>query len=589
MAQPIISVRPPVIDAQQRLTQEGIHPLLARLLASRGVTHKAALATDWSGLIDPQTLTHNQRAAELLADCIQAGQKILIVADYDCDGATACAVGIRGLRLMGAHVDYLVPNRFETGYGLSPAVVALACQHRLGKPDLIVTVDNGIASVEGVQTALANNINVLITDHHLPGDALPQANVIVNPNQPGCQFASKNLAGVGVMFYVLLALRATLRQRGYFSTDATLLEAHHARLPEPRLDQLVDLVAVGTVADVVKLDQNNRLLVNRGLDRIHRGWMQPGIRALFAVAGRDPKQAVALDLGFIIGPRINAAGRIADMSVGIECLITDDEDRALELARQLDTYNRERRKIEETMRAQAIESIGAIDAKPDSATVCVFEPQWHQGVVGIVASRLKDLFYRPALAFAPGDPGELRGSGRSIPDVHLRDVLDLVSKQHPGLIKKFGGHAMAAGLSIAQSDYEAFVKAFNKAVIDFTGQRRFDAVIHTDGSLESGFANAQVAQMLEEQVWGSGFAAPLFVDEFEVQQQRLLQDKHLKLTLVRDHQRFEAIWFGRQKTLGYRIQAVYRLATNHFNGMVSAQLILEHAQDIVPAPQNPLP
>jgi single-stranded-DNA-specific exonuclease len=569
VAQPVIKTRSTRPDATQRLTAQGLHPLLARLYASRGVEQKDTLSSEWKSLLDPQLLTQNQQAAELLADHIEAKKKLLIVADYDCDGATACAVAIRGLRALGAHVDYLVPNRFETGYGLSPAVVELACQHRSGKPDLIITVDNGIASVDGVATAHTHNINVLVTDHHLPGDTLPKAAVIVNPNQPGCTFPSKNLAGVGVMFYVLLALRAELRKRGHFVSK-----------PEPKLDTLVDLVALGTVADVVKLDQNNRLLVNRGIDRLRRGLMQPGIRALFAVAGRQPQQAVALDFGFIVGPRINAAGRLADMSVGIECLITDDEDRALVLARELDTFNRERRKIEETMREQALSSIGEIDAQPNSAAVCVFDERWHQGVVGIVASRLKEQFYRPALAFAAGDEGEIRGSGRSIPDVHLRDVLDLVSKRHTGLIKKFGGHAMAAGLSIAQDDYDKFVVAFNQAVIDFSGKNRFEAVIETDGTLESGYANAHVAQMLEEQVWGSGFPAPLFVDEFTVDQQRLLNDKHLKLTLTRDRQRFEAIWFGRQETLGSRVRVVYRLATNHWNSMVTAQLIIEHADTL---------
>ncbi|MDP4589837.1 MAG: single-stranded-DNA-specific exonuclease RecJ [Burkholderiaceae bacterium] len=569
MAQPVIKTRLTQPDATQRLTAQGLHPLLARLYASRGVIQKDTLSSEWKSLLDPKLLTQNQQAAELLADHIEAKKTLLVVADYDCDGATACAVAIRGLRALGAHVDYLVPNRFETGYGLSPAVVDLACQHRSGKPDLIITVDNGIASVDGAAEARLQNIKVLITDHHLPGDALPNAAVIVNPNQPGCNFPSKNLAGVGVMFYVLMALRAELRQRGHFVSK-----------PEPKLDALIDLVALGTVADVVKLDQNNRLLVNRGIDRLRRGFMQPGIRALFAVAGRQPQLAVASDFGFIVGPRINAAGRLADMSVGIECLITDDEDRALVLARELDTFNRERRKIEATMREQALASIGEIDAQPHSAVVCVFDERWHQGVVGIVASRLKEQFYRPALAFAPGDAGEIRGSGRSIPDVHLRDVLDLVSKRQPGLIKKFGGHAMAAGLSLSQEDYAPFVLAFNQAVIDFTGKSRFEAVIETDGTLESGYANAQVAQMLEEQVWGSGFPNPLFVDEFTVDQQRLLNDKHLKLTLTRDRQRFEAIWFGHSETVGNRVRVVYRLATNHWNATVTAQLIIEHAASL---------
>ncbi|GAB1841542.1 single-stranded-DNA-specific exonuclease RecJ [Achromobacter xylosoxidans] len=516
-------------------------------------------------MLPPAGLTHSTHAAGVLADAIQAGKKLLIVADYDCDGATACAVGLRALSAMGADVDFLVPNRFETGYGLSPAVVELACRHRAGKPDIIITVDNGIASVDGVAAANAAGIGVVITDHHLPGDTLPDALAIVNPNQPGCGFPSKNLAGVGVIFYMMLALRAELRRRGVYAPDGG-----------PRLDALSDLVALGTVADVVKLDANNRLLVTQGLQRMRSGRLQPGLRALFAVAGREPRSANGFDLGFALGPRINAAGRLADMSLGIACLTTDDEAQALEMARELDNINRERRSIEAEMREQALAAMEAPDAAP-GATVCVFDPGWHQGVVGLVASRLKEKFWRPTLAFAPAGDDEIRGSGRSIPDVHLRDVLDLVSKRHPNLIRKFGGHAMAAGLTLGRNDFPAFAPAFDAAVRELTGRDSFEPVIETDGSLESGYANAEVAGLLQQQVWGAGFAAPLFLDEFVVRNQRLVGEKHLKLSLERGQQRFDAIWFGHDQSLPERIQAAYRLEQNVWNGMVSVQLVIEHA------------
>src|SRR5690606_22156036 len=496
----------------------------------------------WQALIPPGGLTHVDHAARLLADAIAARKRLLIVADYDCDGATACAVGLRALRAFGANVDFLVPNRFETGYGLSPAVVDLACAHRNGKPDLIITVDNGIASVDGVAAANAAGIGVVVTDHHLPGDCLPDALALVNPNQPGCGFPSKNLAGVGVIFYVMLAVRAEMRKRGIYPADGG-----------PRLDALSDLVALGTVADVVKLDNNNRLLVTQGLQRMRAGRMQPGLRALFAVASREPRNASGFDLGFAIGPRINAAGRLADMSLGIACPTTDDEVQALDMARQLDQINRERRGIEAEMRDQALAAMESTGASP-GATVCVFDPGWHQGVVGLVASRLKEKFWRPTLAFAPADDDEIRGSGRSIPDVHLRAVLDLVSKRHPGLIRKFGGHAMAAGLTLGRQDFDAFAPAFDAAVQELTGRNHFEPLLETDGSLESGYANAEVATLLQQQVWGAGFAAPLFLDEFTVRHQRLVGEKHLKLSLERGHQRFDAIWFGHDQSLPEQVQ-----------------------------------
>jgi single-stranded-DNA-specific exonuclease len=552
---------------REALERDGVHPLLARLWASRGVTCKADTVHEWTSMLPPAHLTQATRAAEILADAIAARKRLLVIADYDCDGATACAVALRALTQMGAVVDFLVPNRFETGYGLSPAVVALAVQHPAGKPDMLVTVDNGIASVDGVAAANAAGIGVLVTDHHLPGDALPDALAIVNPNQPGCSFPSKNLAGVGVIFYLMLELRAELRRRGVYPPTGG-----------PRLDALIDLVALGTVADVVKLDANNRLLVTQGLKRMRTGRMQPGVAALFAVAGRSFREAGGFDLGFALGPRINAAGRLSDMGIGIRCLTTDDEEEALDLARQLDLINRERRDIETTMREQALAAVDLLDATP-RASLVVYDPSWHQGVVGLVASRLKDKYWRPTLAFAPAGNGELRGSGRSIPDVHLRDVLDLVSKRHPRMIPKFGGHAMAAGLTLAEEDLPTFHEAFESAVRDLTGRTQFDPQLATDGSLEDGYANVGIAEMLDQHVWGSGFPGPVFLDTFRVRNQRLVGEKHLKLLLERGNQTFDAIWFARSDRLGEHVNVAYRLARNTWNGVISVQMVVEHAED----------
>ncbi|QTC00359.1 single-stranded-DNA-specific exonuclease RecJ [Alcaligenes sp. SORT26] len=566
MVTPILKNRPEQEAASHALKQAGIHDLMARLLASRGVTDVAQIDPAWRNMIPPNLLTQAREAAVLLADAIARRDRMLIIADYDCDGATACAVGLRALRSMGAVVDFLVPNRFETGYGLSPAVVELAEQHPSGKPDLLITVDNGIASIDGVEAAHMAGMKVLVTDHHLPGDELPEALAIVNPNQPGCEFPSKNLAGVGVIFYLMLALRAELRQRGVYEANAG-----------PRLNELADLVALGTVADVVSLDANNRLIVTQGLERMRKGQMQAGLRALFQVAGRDPRQASAFDLGFALGPRINAAGRLADMALGIRCLITDDEDEAANLARELEDMNQDRRSIEQSMREEALRA--AELAEPDtSATVCVYHPEWHQGVVGLVASRLKETYWRPTLAFAQGDEGEIKGSGRSIPDVHLRDALDLVSKRYPGLILKFGGHAMAAGLTIEEDNYEVFVQAFEEAVQELTGRYHFDPIIETDGSLEPEHININVAGLLQKQVWGAGFPAPVFRDNFFVRQQRLLKNKHLKLSLERNGEYFDAIWFNRDTLLPENIEAAYRLDQNEWNGNVSVQFIIEFAQ-----------
>jgi len=521
----------------------------------------------WAGLIPPARLTQVDVAAAALADAIKARRRILVIADYDCDGATACAVALRALRAMGAVVDFLVPNRFKTGYGLSPAVVELALAHPAGRPDVLLTVDNGIASVDGVEAANAAGLDVIVTDHHLPGSTLPRALALVNPNQPGCAFPSKHLAGVGVIFYQMLALRAELRRRGVYAADGG-----------PRLDALADLVALGTVADVVKLDANNRLLVTQGLQKMRGGQMQPGVRALFAVAGREPREANAFDLGFALGPRINAAGRLADMSVGIHCLTTDDEALALQLARELDAMNRERRSLETDMREQALAHVETLPHI--GAGVCVYHPDWHQGVVGLVASRLKETYWRPTLAFARADDGELRGSGRSIPDVHLRDVLDLVSKRAPDMILKFGGHAMAAGLTLRAAAYEPFTAVFDQAVQTLSGKQSFEPVIETDGSLERPYTTAEVALLLQQQVWGAGFPAPVFRDVFTVRRQHLLKDKHLKLRLERDRQSFDAIWFNRAESLPERIEAAYRLERNVWNGTVSVQLMLEYAQQV---------
>ena len=563
MVRPQLRDRRDNATMRQKLEAAGIHPLLARLWAARGIDDPAQAQQGWASMIPPLHLTHSERAAALLADAIAQGRRMLVVADYDCDGATACAVALRALRRMGAVVDFLVPDRFETGYGLSPAVVALATRHHAGKPDLLITVDNGIASIDGVEAARQAGMDVIITDHHLPGDALPRALAIVNPNQPGCGFPSKNLAGVGVIFYLMLALRAELRRRGVFSDKG------------PRLDDLADLVALGTVADVVKLDANNRLLVTQGLQRMRSGRMQAGVRALFEVAGRHPRSATAFDLGFALGPRINAAGRLADMSLGVHCLLTDDPEQALAYAQQLDAINEERRSIEVAMRAEAM-NVLTQETAARAASVCVYHPEWHQGVVGLVASRLKETYWRPALAFARCDDGTLRGSGRSVPEVHLRDVLDLVSKRYPGIILKFGGHAMAAGLTLTESSYPQFVEGFDAAVRELSGADSFEPIIETDGPLEADFATIEVAGLLQEQVWGAGFPAPIFRDTFTVLHQRLLKDKHLKLFLQRGAQRFDAIWFNHAETLPERAELAYRLDRNEWNGRVSVQLVVEH-------------
>ncbi|QDX80339.1 single-stranded-DNA-specific exonuclease RecJ [Denitratisoma sp. DHT3] len=547
------------------LEQAGIPPLLARLYAARGIRSREEVDTQFEGLLAPDLLKGAAEAAVLLADAIAAGQRLLIVADYDCDGATACAVGLRALRGFGARVDYLVPNRFETGYGLSPEVVRLAAAHAGGKPDLIITVDNGIASLEGVMEASRLGIATLITDHHLPGESLPAAAAIVNPNQHGCAFPSKSIAGVGVMFYVMLALRAELRRRDWFS----------APRPEPRLADLLDLVALGTVADVVALDRNNRILVAQGLARIRAGRMQPGLAALFRVAGRDPARAGTFDLGFALGPRLNAAGRLADMSLGIECLSTDDPARALNIVQQLDAFNRERREIETAMREDAELLLEGL-AADDRASLTLFDPTWHQGVIGILAGRVKEKFHRPTFAFARGQEGELKGSGRSIPGLHLRDALDHVSKRHPDLLLRFGGHAAAAGLTLREADLPRFETAFEETAQSLLAPVDRQRTLETDGPLESGYFSLESARLIQQAVWGQGFPQPLFSDRFEVESQRLLKERHLKLTLRKGASRLDAIWFNACATTASQIEAAFRLDINEFGGRQSVQLIVEH-------------
>jgi single-stranded-DNA-specific exonuclease len=547
-----------------QLEQQGLHPLLARLYAARGVADRSELDYDLKHLLPPQTLTRADEAAILLADAIEAEARILIVADYDCDGATACAIGLRALRAFGACVEYLVPDRFKLGYGLSPEIVDLASERQ---PDLIVTVDNGIASLEGVARARELGIAVLVTDHHLPGETLPAADCIVNPNQPGCGFASKSLAGCGVMFYVMLALRAEMRRRGAFAAQ-----------PEPKLGNLLDLVALGTVADVVRLDRNNRILVSQGLSRMRQGQVKPGLAALFAACGRDPRAATAFDLGFVLGPRLNAAGRLADMGLGIECLVTDDPARALAIAQKLDGLNRERREIEADMQAQALELLDRLGDAGDAPGMALFDPDWHEGVVGILAARLKDRLHRPVFAFARGESGLLKGSGRSIPGLHLRDALDLVVKRAPGLLVRFGGHAMAAGATLREEDFPRFAELFARIAAELLDPADLTRTLETDGGLETAYISLEIARLLEREVWGQGFPAPLFLDEFEVEQQKILKDKHLKLRLRKGSSRIDAIQFNFAAQPGPRARIAFRLAVNEYMGVQNPQLTVEYLE-----------
>lgn len=596
------------------LEQAGVHPLLARLYAARGVLAKEELDDGLARLLPPWGLKGAAEAAKLLADAIAQNRRICIVADYDCDGATACAVAVRGLRMLGArHVSYLVPDRVVDGYGLTPPI---AQRVKDSGADLLVTVDNGIASVDGVATANALGLQVLVTDHHLPGPRLPDAAVIVNPSQPGCEFESKSIAGVGVIFYVLLALRAELRQRGVFgppsastpvapSANATLARCaaggpagggHSdpgtsglgAPLPQPRLDALLPLVALGTVADVVRLDANNRRLVAQGLRRMRAGALPCGVASLFTAAMRKPDVATTFDLGFALGPRINAAGRLADMTLGIECLLTDDAARADELARKLDGINRERRDIETGMREQALlaaEALfeeGTMGTEGPPAAICVFDPEFHEGVVGIVASRIKDRLHRPAFVFAasgaPGREHELKGSGRSIPGFHLRDALDLVAKRHPGVLLRFGGHAMAAGCTLAEEHLETFERALNQVAHEWLDAATLLRRLDTDGPLAIEYRRPDLVDTLHHAVWGQGFAPPLFSEEVEVVSQRLVGEKHLALKLRHQGQPVDGIWFGRTELLPGRVVLAFRLEAEEWQGVRRVRFLVEGAE-----------
>jgi single-stranded-DNA-specific exonuclease len=588
MNAPLIIERTVPAEVVSQLVAAGCHPLLARVYAARGVTGLPELDDAFTRLHPLEAMLNLGEMAKLLADAIHAQSRLLIVADYDADGATACAVGIRALRAFGARVEYLVPNRFEYGYGLTPEIVRLA--HERLKPDVLITVDNGIASIEGVEEANRLGMKVLVTDHHLPGERLPDAWCIVNPNQPGCGFPSKHLAGVGVMFYLMLALRAELRARGAFAREGAPGVPGPAREPgflrggatrEPNLAPLLDLVALGTVADVVRLDGNNRVLVQQGLKRMRAGRTQPGIAALFEAAGRDPTRASAYDLGFCLGPRLNAAGRLDDMALGIECLVTDDVARAQAIARQLDELNRERRAIEAEMQEAALNAIA--DDPGDACALALFHTDWHQGVIGIVASRLKDRFHRPVIAFARGMEGEIKGSGRSISGLHLRDALDLISKRHPGLILRFGGHAAAAGLTLRESDFDVFRGAWEDTVRSLVTAADLQRQIETDGSLGLSDATLASGKAIARAVWGQGFPEPRFFDGFEVVNQRVVGGRHMKLKLSRAGRAFDAILFGECDPVPSRIEAVYRLDVNEFNGGETLQLTLQHWREPLPA------
>lgn len=554
------------LEAARRLHEEGYLPPVARALSARGIRDASELAQDWKSMLPPAMLEGTREAAERLALARERGERVTVVADYDCDGATACAVAIRGLGMMGVKADYFVPHRVHHGYGLSCAVVDLLAA-RTPRPDVLLTVDNGVSSAEAVRHAAELGIDVIVTDHHLPSAELPPAVCIVNPNLADSAFPSKALAGVGVMYYVLLALRALLRERGVYTQQT-----------QPRLDALVDLVALGTVADVVKLDKNNRILVAQGLNRIRLGRTHAGISALFAVAGKKPEAAGVRDFGFALGPRINAAGRLDTMENGIECLLADDPVVALDYARSLNDFNAARQELETEMQ-QAAETALSCCNVDSLATLTLYDGRFNEGVVGLVASRLKEKVNRPTIVFAPTDDGALKGSGRSIAGVHLRDALDLVSKALPGAVLRFGGHAMAAGLTLrSEGDLPAFRDAFEKAVRSMVDASVFERVIYTDGGLAPDEITERLVQAIDSQIWGQGFDAPVFANEFRVVRQSLVKDAHTKLILELGGQRFDAIFFRHTETLPGMVRLAYRPNINEFMGRRSVQLVIEAAE-----------
>lgn len=548
-----------------QLEQGGVNPLLARLYAARGISQPEHISTQMTDLLPPGGLKGMDAAARILADAIMQGQRICIVADYDADGATACAVAVKGLRMLGLAPDrltYFVPDRFKLGYGLTPAIVDLVAQVPGSAPDVLMTVDNGIASIDGVAHAKALGMQVVITDHHLPGATLPDADAIVNPNQPGCDFASKNLAGVGVMLYVLMGLRQVLRQRGWAAAE------------QANLGTLLDLVALGTIADVVALDRNNRILVANGLQRIRQRRCCAGILALYAVAGKQPDRAQASDLGFLLGPRLNAAGRMDDMRIGIRCLLAEEIGEALHVAKELDQLNLARRSVEDQMKTDAARILGQLDIA-NTAGISLYDPHWHGGVVGILAGRIKEQMHRPTIVFAGDGSGQIKGSGRSIPGLHLRDALDHLTKQYPELILKFGGHAMAAGLTIRESDFNLFQQAFDDLVDQLLPMEARSQSLAIDGPLVDSELTLNTARLLSEGIWGQGFPAPIFANHFKILESRLLQDKHLKLTLGCGQSRMDAIRFNDTTIPGEQDTLAYALEINHYNGVDRPQLRIE--------------
>lgn len=562
---PKIQTRPINPHYHQQLIQAGTNPLLARLYAARAVQSAQELNDHFNALLPYQSLLNCEQAAARIADAIMQHQRILIVADYDADGATACTIAIKTLSHLGATVDFIVPNRFEDGYGLTPKLAQIAHEKHT---DLLITVDNGIASIDGVAQAQALGIDVIITDHHLPAESLPNC-LIVNPNQPNCSFKSKNLAGVGVIFYVLIALRAELRQRGYFNQH-----------PEPNLAELLDLVALGTIADVVPLDHNNRILVSQGLKRIRAGKMSHGIRALFQIARRDPRKAQPFDMGFALGPRINAAGRLDDMSIGIACLLANQAEIATNIATDLNSLNQTRQEIEKGMLQEVLNHLHQ-HFHPKQNNICIYRTDFHQGIVGIVASRLKDQFYRPTFVFAPADNGEIRGSGRSIPGLHLRDSLDIVAKRYPNLIIKFGGHAMAAGLSIHEQHFNTFQAALTETLEELMEPNLLSQTFITDGQLATQEITLEYAQLLNQQIWGQGFPAPSFHDTFKVIRYQAMgkEGLHTKAWLSKDNQEFEAMFWRYQGTLPEHIHIVYRPIANEWNSNHELQLYVDYWEE----------
>jgi single-stranded-DNA-specific exonuclease len=548
-------------------------PLLTRLYAARGVQSEAELDKSLARLIPYQQLKGIDAAVDLLVVALEQRQRILIVGDFDADGATASTVGMLGLRLLGAaHVDYLVPNRFEYGYGLTPEIVEVALTR---EPQLLITVDNGISSVEGVAAAKAAGLKVLVTDHHLPGFELPAADAIVNPNQPGCEFPSKALAGVGVIFYVLMALRARLRSLGWYASK-----------PQPNIGELLDLVALGSVADVVPLDANNRILVHQGLERIRAGRARPGIKAILEVAKRDHSRITSTDLGFILGPRLNAAGRLDDMSLGIECLLTDDPALARDMAAQLDGMNQDRKSIEQGMQREALAQLKDLPVESMPFGLCLFDPQWHQGVIGILASRMKERYFRPTIAFADAGDGLLKGSGRSVPGFHIRDALSVVAAQHPTLISKYGGHAMAAGLTLPEANFALFAEAFDAEVRRQLREEDLTGRLLSDGSLAVEEFHLELARALRHAgPWGQHFPEPVFHGVFQLVEQRVVGERHLKVILKTEcgSVKLDGIAFGIDREIWPNptvrwVELAYKLDLNEFRGQETVQLMIAHIE-----------